>query len=217
MTLTQLRAMVRDLIFDKAPQADPFGTDGLNRFINAALHEVCHVARGLQRSLFVTSQTVLVNGGVSLAVAVPLTAPYTQVKRLLFAWAKTEPVGPVAVKNLAQAGLDLQPAGSPALTVVNDGLLLLNPPGVLQVELWYVAGLPEMTADANTPGQTGDPSTGTANLLPADYHPLIAIKAAVLALKAERGEWQGLQAEYDEQVRALAAAIAGQDDTSENG
>jgi hypothetical protein len=219
MTLSELRTMVRDLIFDKAPTADPFDVAGLNRFVNAALHEVWTIARALQRSLFITNQSVTVLGANALTATVTLTAPYTRVKRIILVWKTDAVAGPLAVKRFATGGLEItgMAQSRPAVTLTNESIVILDPPTSLAMHVWYVAGLPDMTDDANTPGQTGNPNTGTANFLPLEYHGLVALKAAVMALKAERGEWSGLQADFDEQRMALERALVGQDDTAEDG
>jgi len=219
MTLGELRTMVRDLIFDKAPAADPFDLAGLNRFINAAMHEVWTIARALQRGLFITDQTVTVLGANGLTATLTLVAPYTRVKRIILAWKTDATAGALAIKRFATGGLELTGTAQtrPAVALVNESIVILDPPNSLSLRVWYVAGLPDMTDDANTPGQTGATPIGTANFLPLEYHGLLAVKAAILALKAERGEWSGLQSEFDEGRQALERALIGQDDTAEDG
>lgn len=221
MNLGDLRAMFRNLIFDRAPEAEPFGTtpesglstNALDRLINTALHQVWAIALAQQDYLFtaVHSQSI---GPVTTAYH-PVTlsgATYTRIKRLLAAWRTdgTTP-GPLAVKHVATAGFGLERTTTPqpALLQVGEGLVLLNGATTQTISLYYLHGLPDMTHVSNTPGQTGAGDTGDANKLPIEYHPLIALKAAVLGLQAMRAaDWQSLEMSCQQYIGQMQAALA---------
>lgn len=221
MTLGDLRAMVRNLLFDQAPAAEPFGTtpdsglttNPLDRFINAALHQVWAVALSLQEFLFtaVHSQSI---GPVTTAYhAVSLSgATYPRIKRLLAAWRTdgTAPL-PLPVGHLTPASFRLERTSTPEprLLLVGEGLALINGPTTCTVQLYYLHGLPDMTHASNAPGQTGSGNTGDADKLPIEYHPLIALEAAVLALKAMAApDWQALEMSCQQYVARMQAALA---------
>lgn len=222
MTLLEMRALFRDLIFDKAPSAEPFDNDGIDRLLNAAMFNVYNLARALQRSLFLKRCTVTVNtsSGDALAFVSP-PAPLTRVKKLLHARRLGDPGGTCPVREYA-ATLNQAtgaPRDFPPCCLYNEGIAIIDPPvGAIDYAFDYLFGLPKMTHDTNTPGQTGASNEGQADALPVEYHPMLVVKAAVMALKAENAPgWQALLSEYADQKETLVASLQDRDDTAENG
>lgn len=229
MTRAELRALVQGLIFDRAQAGEPapFSTTLLDTFINAALQQVANLALTVQEVLFLTSATTTLNGSGRLGLLSLSGATYPRVKRLLQVWRTDAGLSAprrCEIVRIARASLQVEGTAQavPKAGVYNETVALLDPPptsgGVTPAyEVHYLHGIPDMSHDTNTPGQTGSGNTGTANLLPIEYHPLIAYRAAVIALKAERADWQGLAADYQEMKAELVAGLGRQSDTSEDG
>jgi hypothetical protein len=217
MTLTQLRAAFRALIFDKAPTADPFSEAEIDRLLNAAMHELVATIRAKSTRYFVVDATLTPNA-TQPVTALTLSAPYTLPHRVLHGWQSAPSVGPVPVKRFAAATLEMSAAAKDfgLLALSNETIVWLNAPANATLRLWYQTSLPDMTDAGNTPGQTGAGNTGTANLFPAEWQDLIALKAAVRALKAERGEAQWLEADLTKAETVLLQTLTVEAETSED-
>ena len=229
MYLSEMRDMVRTMIFDRASVTtqQPFATTELDRFINAAMHHVYNLLRALkQDSLFVTNATVDITATTErwklLDGELLLDYPAESVvEKVLEAYRTDAPAGRCAVVDFAdywtKAKGSAQP--HPAVALYNNNIAVLEPPASATLELTFIHALPNMTVDQNSPGQIGqDPELGGVKFIPEHYQPLIVTKAAVLALKSERApDWTSLQQEYQEQKEQVIASLQQRDDTSEDG
>lgn len=99
----------------------------------------------------------------------------------------------------------------PKVAVARQSLFVIRPiadiggPG-LTLRMHYVYSLPDMILDDDTPGQHN--GEGTANALPGEYHPLVAVFAIKMALAAENADMSQWEAMYTEMLAELHATFA---------
>lgn len=226
MTLAQLRTLVKALIFDRSQtgQTPPFTDAEYTTFINAALHDIWAVAMAAQKHLFFTTATATLTAASGKLAVLTLAAAtaYPRVKYLLAGWRTdgTTP-GQCEIRTLASQTLKITGVAKtvPALVLYNEGVAAIDPPASGTFELHYLHALADMDNEANTPGESGTGGTlkGVANRLPIDWHPLVAVRAAVLALKAEKADSAELERESQRLQQNLVTAAAVGDVTSEDG
>ncbi|MDD4888342.1 MAG: hypothetical protein PHU85_00295 [Phycisphaerae bacterium] len=221
MTLTELETLFRELIFDKAPTAEPFVQATIWTLLNASLQKMWNLARTVQQGLFLTEGTLTlfaVSG--PLYVATPTNAlGYTRVKKIIAA-RRTDgaDAGGLDVVRFDDQTLKIGAAAAvrPRVCTYGEQVGVLNPPAAASLTVYYHHGLPNMTAGSDTPGKAA--GVGTADKLPLEWHPLIAKNAAALALRVMRApDWQSLYQDYAEDRDELLLGIRGQENTAENG
>lgn len=220
MTLADLRALFRTLIFDRGQTPDPYDLATIDTLLNAALQQIAAIARAVQPSCFLTWTSLQLFGNGTLLLPVPLTGPYAQVHKVIAAQ-RTDGTAPqsLGVRRIRDVTLELLGPGNanPTLVHWNETVAVIRPPTAMSLQLVYLHGLPLMTHATNTPGQTGVADDGEANRLPVEYHELVALKAAIKGLKAMRAvDAQALQEEYVEAKTDLLTALARRDDSSED-
>jgi hypothetical protein len=219
MTLAELKALVHDLIFDKAPTPTPFAAASLTRFVNLGMHHTYNLIQPIQRNLFVTTGTISasVPAYARLSAALPITNAlgYTRPKRILDAYRTNTTPGACPVVDLTQQTLKFKGVVNPLppIGLLGEQVFAVEPPlteSAAVITLTYEHALPDMNNDTNTPGQTGADNTGTANLIPVEYQPLIAFWAGVLALRSMRlaDQAAGLYSQYIEARDVAIAATA---------
>lgn len=211
MNRGQLKTLLRALVFDRTPagQAGPFADSVLEGFLEAAQHEVGAFARSQDASVRLAEATATAEA----TPAGPLTyleldeeTPAPEVRRLLAARLETPAAGEtpatserLGIKDFADCDLELTGSRERLLTLLGGRVALLNAgtlPESGTFRLWYVCGLPALASDNSVPA------------LPAEYHDLIALEAAVTLLKSERAEWAGLQDTLDRRKASRQAQAA---------
>lgn len=207
MTLSELRAQLRDNLFDDgAALTDTQAT----RFVNAAMQHIINWASAAEPSLLAYrwTGTIANPGFVNLRVLVTPTV-YTKVRRILEA-ERTNLSGDDAPGleiiefSATRAALRGSPQTKPAVFLYGQQLGFLEPDNNIGVRIEFVPYVPDMTASTDTPGQAA--GIGTANLLPVSHQFLIPTYAAILALTAEARDTRDWQAIYAEQRAELTGS-----------
>lgn len=215
MTLGEMRQALIFNIFDRLQDFLP--TPDANRILNMSAKHVANWADSLRQGLFLETATFtgttgtapyeLVSFGVG-GFAISSAKPFRRavaVYRTNAASPTVMPLDLIGAEERFAHVLDTTSA-TPKVYVFNQSLGLVNGAASINLQLDYSAGLPDMTLDANTPGETA--ATGRANALPQDYHHLIVTYATFMALQAEASASATVWAEmYKEQRDALAAAL----------
>lgn len=212
MTLGEMRAMLLDNILD--PGGGVWSGDAQKRYINAAMRHIANFADRRDQALFVASAAVAGLSGSSSFLDVPLygsgfNLPSTaRFRRLLGVWRTdhADGVKPLQVidhedrSQYAAADSEL-----PKCYIAGQKLGLVTPVAGIDLRMDYVQSLPDMTVDSDTPGQSG--GSGTADLLPPEYHALVPTYATVLALRAENLDATGWAEVYAEQREELQQTL----------
>ena len=211
MTLSELRTIFLDNVGD--PDQDVWTTAMANRLINAAMHHVENLLVRDQVAALMRYEQVTASNSSSARVVLHDMGANLNVRRLIRAESPDETDDDKQLKILG----DIRQVDSEVVTTLssrprvfqwNNGVGFVGPTDGLSVDLWYVAELPDMTADTDVPGQAGgSPSDITADLMPLSIQPLIPSYAAVLALAGDNeaiDEWSQI---FVDQMRAALAAL----------
>jgi hypothetical protein len=204
MDLLGLRSMVRNNIFDTSSTA-AYGDPALNDYINVAMNHMANYADTHQQGLFVASGTATVTAAMPYVTVQFYTTGFAlaataRFRRLLTVRRSDYPVsGAVTELNVAPVGewaKHKTDAANPTPYVCVDAASLrVVSPASFTIVMDYIQSLPDMVDDNDTPGVSN--GTGTANLLPTEYHPLIATYASALVMAADNCEsnWPSIFAE----------------------
>lgn len=209
------RAELRDLLYHNIHLKDPYLTETrANLLLNMALRHVTGWLHSQRAEYLLTewSGTVL-NPTSAPYVLIDLSAQvYSRVSYVVLArrtgTSDDDPFLKIIRLRAAKHEQRGDVQNKPAIFVHNEQFGFVRPSDSIAVAVTYAHQLPTMTHDANTPGQTGDPATGTANRMPEEFQILIPSYAAVLALGGENADasmWRGM---VEEQKLALVAALA---------
>lgn len=211
MTLATMRSLVRTYILD--PAAEYLGDAALDPLINAGLRHVANWADSQDQALFVTQATVSSVGG-SVFTEVPFygsgftLGDTVRFRRLLSVTRTNHSSGTVGLQVISAEEWRQYDAGAtetPACYVAGQKLVLVNAASGINLRMEYVHSLPDMTVGSDTPGQAS--GSGTANLLPEDYQPLVPIYAATLALGSESSDAQFWRDTYIEMRDGLLQTL----------
>lgn len=215
MTRQTLRDTLYALLFETGRSSLSEAT--ANRFLNDAMHHVAAWLTAHNLGYFLGTWTATVaNTKREWIVPVDLSsAVYPTALRVLWGARKVagvekyEPLtisGPDDTDVFAGLYNDSDGPSRPTITVLNQTLALVNAPEAPTTYIaYYVHGLRDMTADTDTPGQSG--GQGTANKLPELFQPLIPLYAATVALVAEQAASDGLRQLYEERKSQLIALL----------
>lgn len=211
MTLADLRTIFLDNVGD--PDQDVWTTAMANRLINAAMHHVENLLVRDQVAALMRYEQVTVSNSSSDRVVLHDMGANLNVRRLIRAESPGESDDDKQLKILSDVhAVDAEVVTSlstrPKVFQWNNGVGFVGPTDSLSVDLWYVAELPDMTADTDVPGQAGgSPSDITADLIPLSMQALIPSYAAVLGLAGQNegiDEWSAI---FVDQMRAALAAM----------
>lgn len=219
MNLQTLRQSLLTNIYDDRQEA--FDTARCNLFINQAMMHVANIADRQDQAIFVRPTAVVkVSTGEFVEVPFYTGTPnwgittLTRPRRILRVYrdglaGKSHELKVVPFEDrykfLPDAATD-----TPVAFVREQTVGFCRPVDQTDYHFDFVFSLPFMQTDTDTPGQAA--GAGTADLLPAEYHPIIATYATVLALAAERrstAEWRDLYAEQRDELLATFAGRRG--------
>lgn len=190
MTFSELRDDTRFKLFDRGFTSWPPAA-AIGRAVNAGVSFVGELVAAQQSALLLTSGYWNVTRAIDKIyqyLGDPNNPPLTYfppIYRLVDAWGASEINDSPSLAIIPFGEIDKR-TGDPTRPYVflyQQTIGALRPETGTIIQYTYVARLPEMTADADTPGQTG--GQGVANLLPTAYHPLISDFAAADLIAAE--------------------------------
>jgi len=212
MTLDQMRDVVRDNIFDNSGSGD-FWTDArLTLKVNHAMQYVGNLVASQRKAHFLAEFAGSIsNGSGARWVLQSLSGEnYTQVRELVYGERTTGYDGDDReMKIIKFTDLDKYIRGSlqdkPQLFLYGSQFGYVRPADAAAVKVVYVAGLPDMSADNDKPGQAG--GVGTADLLPIEYQPLITAHATIECLSAMGLNPQGWQGIFGQLAAGLGLVL----------
>ena len=212
MTLAQLRTQFRIYVFDVS--SDAYTDAQAKSLINEAMHYVANVVSAVQPQLLVVDYTGTVsNAGSSLYVIQDISAQtYPNCRRIV----RAEVTGLSSPQETTLQVIDFKDVDKnrgtaatmktrPPIFLYNTSFGFVQPQDSLAVRVTYLHGLNAMTADTDTPGQVG--GSGTANKLPIEWHDLIAMRAALVAMTSDRRDTAELRNMFMETRQALVDAV----------
>lgn len=218
MDLSAMRTAFGDYTFD---DAGLYTSAMRDRFINTALKHICNWADGMDQALFVTTATYTVTAADQFH-SVPLyTTGFSisptgafrfrrciKIQRTDFNTSEIKELQAVRMEdadkyknNLAASGVAL-----PAYFVQGENIVFIHPVNSIATKMTYVHDVPDMVQTTDTPGLTS--GAGTPNALPTEYHQLVPLYAACLALQSEASpDAPAMMAMYGEQRQQLEATL----------
>lgn len=221
MTRAELRSQIRFNIFSDGNDAAPVDSR-IDTIINMAMHHVANWARAVNPEILIAENTYDVQTPDALGISIATTSQfYTVVKKIKFAKrttadADTDPFLEIVEWESIQFRSETAAQKNPVCFVHNDAIGFYNADDEIEVIASVYHGLPDMTADADTPGEAG--GSGTANKLPLEYHSMIASWAAYLILTGENGsnvkEWREI---FDLEQAQLLQSLSNASRTPEKG
>lgn len=225
MDLSAMRTAFGDYMFD---DAGLYTSAMRDRYINTAMRYVCNWADGMDQALFVTTATYTVTAAdqfhsvplYTTGFAISPTGAFRfrrciKIQRTDFNTSEIKELQAVRMEdadkyknNLAASGVAL-----PAYFIQGENVVFVHPVNAIDTKMTYVYDVPNMVNVDDTPGTTGRTTPGSGgsgidNSLPTEYHALIPIYAAALALQGEASpDAPAMMAIYGEQRQQLEATL----------
>jgi len=213
MTLAELTTALQTNLLDNSGATPDFWTTARSyEKLNAAMRYVASLLVAARPAHLYVDQTVtLANAGSAPWVLATLAAPYAQVRQLVQAARVGYAGGPgflarsdlERVHSLVRGSTPLE---LPPYFLFGTSIGFVYPKDAIQVKLVYVPALLDMTAGTDTPGQAG--GTGTANLVPTAFHPLIVLRATTVCLAAMGLPTLEFKALLNDEIQALGLSVA---------
>lgn len=200
MNLGELRAALLDNVF---ASEDDFTYATLTRYLNQSLQHVGNLLAFRRPQLMLTDWSgVLNNPGPQNEILIDLSGQtYPSCRQII----RAERIGysgedaTLKIVDYVNAEHELTSSSKarPPVFLWQQTFGFVQPEDQMTARVVYLHGLPDMTNDLDTPGQSG--GIGDADKIPPEYHGVIAAHATMLLLTAEAApgqrEWASVYAD----------------------